>query len=98
DAGFDPVADLVEALGGALTGNKLPVPLVDVGSDQGCRLGVGARDDDGRGSGDVGGQAGRVQRADVLLAGDEDLAAEVAALLLRSELVLPVNAGRAGLD
>src|SRR5699024_10694369 len=65
---------------------------------EGRGLGVGAGDDDGRHVGDVGGQAGRGQGADVLLGRDEHLATEVAALLLGGQLVLPVGTGGAGLD
>ena len=79
-------------------GDEFLVALVDVGRDQGCCFGVGAGDDDRRRAGDVGCQAGGIQGADVLLAGDQDLAAEVAALLLRGELVFPVHARGAGLD
>ena len=98
DAGLDAVLDVVVALGGALTGEELVVALVNVGGQQGSGLGVGAGDDDGRGVGDVGGQTGGVQGTDVLLGRDEDLAAQVAALLLGGQLVLPVGAGGAGLD
>src|SRR5919106_611359 len=49
-------------------------------------------------AGDVGRQPGRVQRADVLRRRDEHLAAKVAALLLRRELVLVVDPGRTGID
>ncbi|GAT89901.1 hypothetical protein CVCC1112_4560 [Paenarthrobacter nicotinovorans] len=92
DAGFDAVADFVEALSGTFTGDEFLVPLVNVGGDQGCCFGVGAGDDHRRGAGDVGCQAGCVQGPDVLLGGDQHLAAQVAALLFRSELVFPVNA------
>ncbi len=61
-------------------------------------LRVGAGDDQRRHAGDVGGEPGRVERADVLAGRDQHLAAEVAALLLGGELVLPVHAGRAGGD
>ncbi len=85
---------MVVALGGALTGDELLVAVVHIGGDEGRGLGVGTRDDDGGGdTGDVGGQAGRVQGADVLLGRDEHLATEVAALLLRGELILPVGTG-----
>ena len=79
-------------------GDEFLVALVDVGGDQGGCLGVGAGDDHRRGAGDVGRQAGGVQGPDVLLGGDEHLAAEVAALLLGRELVFPVHARGAGLD
>ncbi len=81
----------VEAFRGALAGDERLVALVDVGGDQRGRLGVGAGDDDGRHVGDVGRQASRGQGADVLLGGDEHLATEVAALLLRRQLIFPVR-------
>ena len=46
----------------------------------------------------TGGQAGGRQRADVLLRRDQHLAAHVAALLLRRQLILEVDARDAGLD
>ncbi len=88
----------VEALGGALAGRELGVTLVDVAGQQVGRERVRAGDDQGGGVRDVGGEAGRVEGADVLGGRDEDLAAEVAALLLRGELVLVVDARRAGRD
>src|SRR5690606_190328 len=57
-----------------------------------------AGDDDGRHAGDVSGQAGRGQGADVLLGREQHLATEVAALLLRGELVFPVRTGDTGRD
>ena len=75
-----------------------PVALVDVGGDQRRGLGVGAGDDDGRDVRDVGRQPRRRQRADVLLGRDEHLATEMAALLLRGQLVLPVRTGDTGVD
>ena len=98
DAGLDAVLDAVEALGGAGAVEELAVALVDVGGDQGGGLGVGTGDDDRRDVGDVGRETSRGQGADVLLGRDEHLATEVAALLLRRELVLPVRAGDAGRD
>ena len=89
--GSRPFLHPVEAFLGPLAGDERLIALVDVGGDQRGGLGVGAGDDDGRHVGDVGGQAGRGQRADVLLGRDQHLATEVAALLLRRQLVLPVR-------
>jgi hypothetical protein len=61
-------------------------------------VGVGPRDDQRRHVAHVGGEPRGVERLDVLPGRDEDLPAEVAALLLRGELVLEVHAGRARLD
>ena len=96
--GSRPLLHPVEAFLGPLTGDERLIALVDVGGDQRGRLGVGAGDDDGRHVGDVGRQASRGQGADVLLGGDEHLATEVAALLLRRQLVLPVRTRDAGGD
>ena len=98
DARLETVLHPVEALGGALAGDERLVTLVDVGGDERGGLGVGAGDDHGRDVGDVGREAGRGQGADVLLGRDEHLATEVAALLLRGQLVLPVRAGDTGGD
>ena len=59
---------------------------------------VGARDDERRHVGDVGGEPRRDERAHELARRHEHLAAEMAALLLRRELVLEVDGRRAGLD
>ena len=86
------------ALRGALAGEELVVALVDVARDQRGAERVGARDDEGRHVADVGREPRGGQRADELARRDEHLAAEMAALLLRGELVLEVDAGGAGLD
>ena len=92
DRGLDPVVDAEEALGRALARAELPVDRVDVRRQQPGAERVGARDQDRRHARDVGGEARGDERADKLGGGDEDLAAEVAALLLRGELVLEVDA------
>ena len=74
------------------------VALVDVAGEQVGGESIRPGDDDRRDAGHVGREARRVQGADVLLRGHEHLAAEVAALLLARELVLPVDRGGAGLD
>ena len=88
----------VEALARALAGGERLVALVDVAREQVGGEGVGAGDDDRRHAGDVGGEPSGVQGADVLLRGHQHLAAQVSALLLARELVLPVDAGGARLD
>ncbi len=98
DRGLEARACHEEALGRAFTGEELAVALVDVARDEGGAEGVGAGDHHGGHAHDVGGEAGGRQRADVLLAGDEHLAAHVTALLLRRELVFPVHACGAGFD
>ena len=74
------------------------VALVDIGGDELGRFGVGAGDDEGRHAADVGGEARRDEAALMLRCRDQNLAAQMAALLFRGELVLEVNAGRAGVD
>ena len=74
------------------------VALVDVAGEQLCAIRIGARDQQGRHAHDVGGETRGIERADELLDRDQHLAAEMAALLFRRELVLEVHAGRARLD
>ena len=59
---------------------------------------VRARDDERRNAEHIGREAGRRQRPDELLGRDQDLAAQMPALLLAGELILEVHARRAGLD
>ena len=61
-------------------------------------LGVGAGEGQGGDAADVGGQTRRDQVALMRRGRDQHLAAHVAALLFRGELVLEVNAGGARLD
>ena len=87
-----------EAFRGALAGDELAIALVDVGGDQLGAFRVGARQHEGRRAADVGGEPRRDQVALMRRGRDQHLAAHVAALLFRGELVLEVNAGRARLD
>ena len=87
-----------EAFLGTLACQERAVALVDVGGDELRAFGIGAGDDHGRDTGRVGGEAGRVQVGDVLLYRDQDLAAHMAAFLLRGELIFEMDACRAGLD
>ena len=93
DAG--PFLQPKEALGGALAGEELAVALVDVRSDQPRALGIGARADHRGHPAHVRRQTGAVQVADMRLGGDQDLAAEVPAFLLRCELVFIMHPGGA---
>ena len=100
DARLEPVAELVEAFdraAGVVVDERL-VALVDVGGDELGGLGVGARDDQRRRAHHVGGEPRGVEVADMRGGRDQHLAAEMAALLLRRELVLEVDAGGARLD
>lgn len=100
DTGLDAVLDLVEAFhraAGILVDEGL-VALIDVGGQQLGGLGVGAGDDQCRHAHDVGGKPRGIQVADVRRGRDENLAAEMAALLFRCQLVLEMNARGAGFD
>ena len=100
DAGLDAVPDLVEAFRRApgVVVDEGPVALVDVGGEQLGGFRVGARHDQRRHAHHVGGEPRRVEVADMRGGRDQHLAAEMAALLLRGELVLEMHAGRARLD
>ncbi len=74
------------------------VALVAAAVEQVGRLGVGAGDDDAGHAHDVELEAGGVEALDLLVLGDQHLAALVAALLGAGLLVLDVVAGHAGLD
>ena len=88
-----------EALGRAVVAvDEGLVALVDVRGDQLGAFGVGAGDRDRGRAHDVGGQAGGDQIAAMRLGRDQDLAAQVAALLLGGQLVLEVDAGGTRLD
>ena len=84
--------------GGAFAGDERPVAFVDVGGQQLRRVRIGSAQQHRRHALDVGSKTCRVQRADVLRDRHQHLAAEMAALLLRGELVLEMHAGGAGLD
>ena len=83
---------------GPLAGDPWQVALVEVAGDQRRRMRVGASDKHGRHAADVGREPRGVERADEGLRRHQHLAAEMAALLFRGELVLEVDAGGAGLD
>ena len=93
----DTRLDAEETLGGSVVGDERAVALIDVGGQQLRRLGVGAAQQDGVHTFHVGRQAGGVQGADVLADRHQDLAAQMAALLLGRQLVFKVDArGAAG--
>ena len=87
-----------EAFGRALAGQELPVALVDVACDQPGAFSVGTGDQHGRNAASVCCQASRIEVADRRLGRDQHLAAQMAALLFRRELVLEMNARNASLD
>ena len=97
--GSMPLLHAVEALGGALAGEERLVALVDVGGEQVGGLGVGAREHAGSARPARRPRGARRSACGCAACGrDQHLAAHVAALLLRGELVLEVHAGGAGLD
>src|SRR5690606_14461010 len=77
---------------------KRLVALVDVRGEELRSLGIRTSDDQRRDTHDVGGKARGIEIADMRGGRDQDLAAEMAALLFRSQLVLEVDAGGACLD
>src|SRR5690606_25598654 len=83
---------LVEPLRGALACAERPVVVVHVGRQQVGGLGVGAGDDQGGHAAHVRGQARGDQFLDRLAGRHQHLAAHVAALLHRGQLVLEVHA------
>ena len=95
-----PLLHLVEAFDRAagIVVDEGLVALVDVGGQELGGLGVGAGDDQRRRAHHVGGEPRGVEVADVGRGRDQHLAAEMAALLLRRQLVLVVDAGSARLD
>ena len=94
DAGLDAE----EAFRRALAADERAVALVDVAGQELRRLRVSAAQQHRVDAFDVGRQAGRVQGTDVMGDRHQHLAAEMAALLLRGELVLEVHACGAGSD
>ena len=98
DDGVQARAHPVVALGGPLPGEERLVARVDVRGQQVGAEGVGPGDDDRRHPGHVGREPRGGQRPDVLRRRHQHLAAQVSALLLGRQLVLPVHAGRARRD
>ncbi len=74
------------------------VVVVDIGGDEVGRFGVGARDQQRRHAHHVGRETRRDQLGHRFARRHQHLAAHVAALLHRRELVLEVHAGGAGVD
>ena len=91
--GGHPGLGVEEPLRGPPSGEERPVTVVHIARDKRRAQSVGTGDDDRRNAQHVGRQAGCCEGADVLLGRDEHLAAHVATLLFRSQLVLEVDAG-----
>ncbi len=98
DGLVDALAGLVEAFCRALARQEGLVVLVVVAGDEVCSFGVGAGDDQGGHAVHVGGHACCDELLHGFLRGHQHLAAHVAALLDRSELVFEVHAGGTGAD
>ena len=98
DRGVDAALRVEEALVRALARDERPVGRIDVARDQRRGIGIRASDDQRRHTHQVGRESRRHEVADRRLRRDQHLTAEVAALLLRRELVFEVHARGAGLD
>ncbi len=94
EAGADPE----EPFRRALAAEERAVALVDIAGQQLRRLRVGAAQQYGRHTLDIGREARGVERADMLADRHQHLAAEMAAFFLGGELVLEMHAGRTRLD
>ena len=94
----DAGAGAEEAFHRALAAQERAVVLINIAGDEIGRIGVGARQNDGRGSHDVGGQACGGKLTDGFAGRHEHLAAHVAALLDGGKLVFEVHARRACVD
>ncbi|VUM29317.1 hypothetical protein PGKDCPLP_04299 [Stenotrophomonas maltophilia] len=92
------VAGLVEALDSALAGGERPVVAVDVAGQQIRGFGIGTRHQQGRHAQHVGSQARGIELLDRLAGRHQHLAAHMAALLHRGQLVFEVHASGTGLD
>src|SRR4051794_9494855 len=87
-----------ETLRRAFAADERAVALIDVAGDELRAFCIRAGDEDRRYAADVRCQARRIEVANRRLGRDQPLAAEMAALLLRRELVLEVTASPPRLD
>ncbi|CAI8238396.1 MAG: Uncharacterised protein [SAR116 cluster bacterium] len=92
------VTQLEKAFLGAFAGNERLVAVINVGCDQLGAFSIGARHDDGRNAGNIGGKSCRVQISHRLAYRDQHFAAHMAAFLFRCQLVFKMHAGNTGLD
>ncbi len=95
---FQTVARLVEAFDRALAGAERPVVLVDVGRHHVGGFRIGAREYQRRHAHAIGSQSRGDELLDRFARRHQYLAAHVAALLHRCQLVLEVHACGAGVD
>ena len=98
DGAVEAALQAEEALGRALAGDEGRVILVHIGGDEARGLRIGAGHDDAGHAHHVGGEARRVQRADELAGRHQHLAAHMAALLLRGQLILEMHGRGPRLD
>ena len=98
DHRVDSAAYPEEAFRSAFAGAEGHISFIDVAGQQIGSERIGTRDDDARNAADVRSQPSRVERTNVLACRNEDLAAEMPALLLGGELILPVHARGTGGD
>ena len=92
--GLEPV----KAFRGALAGDEFAIAFVDIRGNQPRAFGIRARDDKNRYAANVGRKSCGDQIALVRGGRDKHLAAQMAALLFRGELILEVNAGGTRFD
>ncbi|CAM2159461.1 hypothetical protein PT2222_50299 [Paraburkholderia tropica] len=95
---FEAVAGAEEAFHRAFAREERLVVVVDIRGDEVGGFGVGAGEQHGRHAADVGGQTRGRQLGDVFARRHEHLAAHMAALLDRGELIFEVHARGAGFD
>lgn len=88
----------IEAFGRPFAGQEFTVALIHLGRDQPRAFGIRTGADDRRHARHVGRQPRRIQIADMRLGGDQHLAAQMAALLFRGELILEMHTRRARRD
>ena len=93
-----PAGHAIVALDRAIARHERLIALVDVARQQVGAERIGAGHDHARHVEHVGGEPRRDERSLELRRGNEHLAAHVAALLFRGELILEVHAGGARLD
>eukprot|EP01133_Synstelium_polycarpum_P027063 gene27062-biopygen23214 len=100
DAGVETVLDLIEAFRGpsGIIIDEWAVALVNIRGQKLCGFRIRAGDDQGRRSHDVGSKPRGIQVADMGSGRDQNLAAEMAALLFRCQLVLIMHTRSTGLD
>ncbi len=98
DAHMFALLQTEEAFGRALTGQEPLVPYIHVGRDHLRRMGIGCALPTLFHAHDISGETCGVEGADELLCRQQHLAAEMAALLFRCQLIFEMHAGGARFD